>query len=89
MNLRELIGQVEMLKGIRNATLSDVTTHSSTRLIGIKQAVEAIDKSRIVYCEKGDWGNNSEDFDDWKELKELLGLNIPLNSVNSEGVRCE
>ena len=76
MNLTELIKEIEYIyKEMHNYTTTkhqdDILT---SKWIGIKQAVEAVDKSKIIYGEKGDWGNDSKDFDEWQEILKLLNL---------------
>jgi len=68
MNLKELKKEIEILK----VQSSQFSLPARFHLKGIKQTVEAIDKSKIIYGEKGDWGNDSKDFDEWQKILKLL-----------------
>ena len=70
MKLKELKKEIEILK----VQSSQFSLPARFHLKGIKQAVEAVDKSKIIYGEKGDWGNDSKDFDEWQEILKLLNL---------------
>jgi len=70
VNLKELIGEVRILKLKRKQLIR----RNRTRLYGIKQTVEAVDEIRH-------WNGSticrlmvSESIEDWEKLKKLLGL---------------